>query len=138
VSTNVDLVRSIYAAWERGDYSSAEWAHPEIDFVQRDGPTPGIRTGPAGMAEAWRSSLEAWEDLRIEANEYRELDDERILVLVHWTGRGKASGVALEQIVNKPASLFHVRNGKVTRLVLYWDGDRALADLGLDPEGSPP
>jgi hypothetical protein len=31
--------------------------------------------------------MSAWEDFRINAEEYRELDNERVLVLVRWTGR---------------------------------------------------
>jgi ketosteroid isomerase-like protein len=32
------------------------------------------------------------------------------------------------------ASLFHIRDGKVMRLVLYLDRRRALADVGLKPK----
>jgi ketosteroid isomerase-like protein len=137
-SANLELVRSIHAAWERGDYSSAEWAHREIEYVFADGPTPGSWTGPAGMAEGWRGFLSAWKEFRVEADEYRELDSERVLVLVHRSGRGKTSGLEVGQIGTRGASPFHIRDRKVTRLVIYQDGERALADLGLVPKtGSP-
>ena len=128
---NMELVRSIFAAWERGDYSSAKWAHSEIEFVNADGPTPGTWTGLAAMARAWREALSAFEELRVEADEYRALDDERVLVLMHFSGRGKASGLEVGDIHMKGANLFHVRDGKVARLVTYWDRERAFADLGL-------
>jgi ketosteroid isomerase-like protein len=133
-SANVALVRSIYTAWERGDFSSADWAHPEIEYVIADGPDPGSWTGLAGMAEAMRSILSAWEEFRSEPEEYRELDDERVLVLTRRSGRGKASGLELGQMRAKGAQLFEVRGGKVTRFVTYWESARALADLGLAPE----
>jgi ketosteroid isomerase-like protein len=129
--TNLDLVRSIYADWERGDWTSAEWAHPEIEMVFPDGPNAGRWTGLAGMADGTRDLLNAWEDYRVQAEEYREIDGERILVLVRPSGRGKTSGVDLGQMRHKGAILFHVRDGKVTRLVAYFDRDRALADLGF-------
>jgi ketosteroid isomerase-like protein len=84
------------------------------------------------MRESWRGWLGAWEDVRFEAEEYRELDDGRVLVLVHVTGgRGKTSGLELREVRTEGASLFEVHNGKVTRFVNYWERDRALADLGL-------
>jgi ketosteroid isomerase-like protein len=131
MSENLDLVRSIFADCERGDFSSAEWADPEIKYVFTDGPTPGTWTGLVGMAEVWRDWLSAWEDMNIEAQEYRELDDERVLVLGRYSGRGKTSGLELGPMGAKGALLFHIRDGKVTRFVGYWDRDRALADLGL-------
>jgi ketosteroid isomerase-like protein len=131
MSENLDLVRSIYAEWERGDFRSAWWAHPQIEYVYADGPEPGSWTGLAGMAEAWRIRLSAFEDFRFVVDEYREIDDTRVLALIRGSGRFKASGLSFEQTGGEPAHVFHVRDGKVTKLVAYNDRDRALADLGF-------
>jgi ketosteroid isomerase-like protein len=128
---NVDLVRSIYAAWERGDFSSADWAHPGIELVVADGPAPESWRGLAGIAEGWGAYVANWEDYRSEAEKYYELDGERILVFTRNFGRGKTSGLEVGPIARKGAVLFQVRDGKVTRLVAYFDRQRALADLGL-------
>jgi ketosteroid isomerase-like protein len=130
---NVELVRSIYADWERGDFSSAEWAHPEIEFVIAEGPTARSWTGLAGMAEGYRDFLSAWEEWRVEAEEICEIDGERVLVLSHFGGRGKTSGLELGTRM-KGAELFHVREGKVTRLILYGVREHVLADLGLSEQ----
>src|SRR6266566_4904189 len=69
-SADLDLVRSIYADWERGDFSSAAWTRPEMEFVWGDGPSPASRSGFGGMAESIRDWLEVWEDWHVEAEEY--------------------------------------------------------------------
>src|SRR5271165_1241453 len=132
MSENLDLVRSICANWERGDFSSVEWAHPEIEFVVPDGLNPASWTGLAGLAEGFRGFLSAWEGLRSEADEFREIDHERVLVLTHLSGRGKTSGLELGQVQTKQANLLQIRVGKVIRLVIYNYRDHALADLGLE------
>ena len=127
----MDLVRSICSAWERGDYSSDEWAHPEIEFVILGGLTPGTWTGRAGMAESWRTWLGAWDAFHQEAYEYRQLDGDRVLVFFRVSGRGKTSGMDLAQMQPRLAAVFHVHASQVTRFVGYNDPEHALADLEL-------
>ena len=129
---NVQLVRSMYAAWEEGDFSWTGWAHPEIHYVMADGPAPGSWTGMTDAAKGFRGFLSAWEEHRIEVDEYRELEPDRFLVLAHYTGRGKTSGLELGEMRTKVAHVVEVRGGKVTRFVAYFDHKRALADLGLE------
>jgi ketosteroid isomerase-like protein len=131
MSENLDLVRSLHAAFERGEFTSTEWADPEIEFEFADGPDPGSWAGIAGIAVGWRAFQSPWEDFHITPTEYRELDDERVLVLVRFSGRARTSGMELGQMPTKNASVWHVRGGKVTRVVFYWDRERAFADLGL-------
>jgi ketosteroid isomerase-like protein len=132
MSANLDLVRSIYPAWGRGDYfGSTEWMHPEMEYVVADGPAPGRWTGVAATSEAWRDILDVWDDLCIEAEAFREIDGDRVLVLIAATGRGKTSGLAVEQMHATGAHVFSIRGSEVVRLVFYWERDHALADLGL-------
>ena len=78
-ASNLDLAPRIFADWERGDFSSVEWAHPEIALVIAEGFEPGSWTGVSAWME-WRDDyLSAWEDFSLKAEQYRELDDERVL-----------------------------------------------------------
>jgi ketosteroid isomerase-like protein len=129
---NVQLVRSISAAHERGDYGSAEWAHPDVEYVIVGGPTPGSWRGRAAMAKAAGELFGAWNDHYTVAEEFRELDSERVLVLAHGSGCGKASGVELEAAQWQLAALYQVRDGRVIRHVVYLDREDVFADLGLE------
>jgi ketosteroid isomerase-like protein len=133
-SANLDIVRSMYSAWGRGDISWTDLTHPEMELVIADGPLPGSWTGLDEVREFSRDFLSAWEEFRFEVKEYRELDPERVLVLLERSGRGNTSGLELAQMRTKGVHVVHVRDGKVTRLVGFWDRDRGLADLGLAPE----
>jgi hypothetical protein len=50
------------------------------------------------MVEGFRELVVAWEDWRPYADEFRELDDERVLVLDHFSGRGKTSGLEVREV----------------------------------------
>jgi hypothetical protein len=52
MSQNLDLVRSIYADWGRGDFSSPEWAAAEIEWRAIGGPEPSSGSGVASLAHA--------------------------------------------------------------------------------------
>jgi hypothetical protein len=132
MSEHVNLVRSIYADWERGVWTSAAWARSDVEFAVADGPEPGVVRGVPAMAESWQQWLSAWEDYRLEAEEYRELDEERVLVLHRYSGRGRASRLEIGQVWTEAATVFTVREDKVSRIAVYNDRDRALADLGLE------
>ena len=54
-----------------------------------------------------------------------------MLVTLQRTRQDERTGA---RSMDEGSELFHVRGGKVTRLVLYWDRERAFADLGLSEQ----
>jgi ketosteroid isomerase-like protein len=97
-------------------------------------PTVPIRVAGVALLE-WlpaRARLSALEAVRAVAEEYREVDAERVLALDHYIGHFKASGLAENQMRTEGAHLFRLRGDKVVQLTLYHDRHRALADVGLE------
>jgi ketosteroid isomerase-like protein len=128
MSESLDLVRSIYADWERGDFSRDDWADPDIELVRPESVDGDALQGRDASAGGWRTWLGAWQDFRAEAHDYRVLDDERVIVFGRMRGVGRLSGTSTDA---ETVNLFQIRDEKVVRLVLYSNRDRALADLGL-------
>jgi pimeloyl-ACP methyl ester carboxylesterase len=84
------------------------------------------------MARAAGELFNVWDEHRTVVEEVRPLDGERVLVLGHSSGRGKASGVELDAAQRQVAALYQVRAGKVIRHVVYLDRADAFADLGIE------
>src|SRR5918999_3565320 len=95
---NVEIVRGMLEAWNRGDYESAqEPLDPEIVAEMRggtplDGTYQGLPAFVAVMAKFWGT----FEDFRSEVEEFRSEGD-TVFATVHHYGRGKSSGVSVEQ-----------------------------------------
>jgi ketosteroid isomerase-like protein len=88
---NVEIAREIYRDWERGDFSSVEWADPDIEFMLGSGADEAVHRGTEAIGQAWTEWLRAWDEFRVEAEKFLDLGDD-ILVLVKFGGRGKTSG----------------------------------------------
>ena len=71
--------------------------------------------------------LQAFSDLRIEAAEIIDLDDDRVLVLSRHTALYKLSGAPIDHEVG---DLFTLRAGKVVRYVSYWNRAEAMKAVG--------
>ena len=124
---NVEIVRSIYERWEKGDFSATEWAAPDIDFTTAD------QRGGSGtdvMANIWGDLLQTMDDFAVVPDQFLEVGDDRVLVLARFRGRGRGSGAPVRDLFG--GSLFTLnQEGKVVRLTLFTDRERALEAAGL-------
>lgn len=128
-SENVEAVRRISDAWARGDFSSAEWADPEIDF-RTQFMASETHHGIKAAAREWGGWLHTFEDFRSEALEFFDVGDQ-VVTFNRFSGSGKSSGVPLSEIPG--AARFVLRDGKVVELELYTDRKQALRDAGIEP-----
>src|SRR6185312_1151397 len=97
MSENLNLVRSMFDSWAAGELDPTEWAHPDIEFDEPDGPDARSVKGIEALRVRIRDFRDNMSEWRIEAETCRELEDGRVLVLSRVTGRGGASGMRIGQ-----------------------------------------
>jgi hypothetical protein len=133
MSENLDLVSRCTATTLNAASSSAppSGRTPRSSASWWTGLRPTAGSAWPEWHECGKGFLAAYEDFSAYVEEYREIDARRILVLLQFSGRGRASGLEIGSMSIRNASVYDIEGGLVRRLALYWDRDRALADLGL-------
>jgi ketosteroid isomerase-like protein len=126
---NVAVVRRAFEAFIRGDFELAMAAFdPAVEYdLTRIVPDGQVLSGPAGVWEGMRRWLVAWEDYRMEVDEYLDAGDS-VVVSFRESGRGKGTGLPVEQSVT---GIWKLDDGKVVRVTPYLDRRQALQAAGL-------
>jgi ketosteroid isomerase-like protein len=124
---NAALLRHAFEAFNRAGIDAVlDLMHPEVEVVDLPQvPEERHRRGRAAIAAWFRSLDEIWDRLRLDAEEVTELDDERVLAVVRFSGHARSSGVEIDQRV---ATVFTVREGKAVRWRICPTRDEAVAD----------
>ena len=127
---NVELVRNAYMAGNKGDRDAAlRSADPEIVIdATRRVLNPATYVGIDGARQWFAEMDEVWERFGLEMDEFIDAGD-RVVVLGRLTGKGKASGVEVEQPI---ATVWTVRDGRIIRGEIGYTSRReALEAAGL-------
>jgi ketosteroid isomerase-like protein len=132
---NMEIVRSIYAAWERGDFGQSGVFDPGIRVVWLPSPEgEGPETvGLEGMGRAMKDWMESWEQVTTAAEQLIDAGDQ-VVVIAEWRGLGKTSGVFTKW---RYGAVYTLREGKVTSIISYTDPAAALEAVGLEKAAKP-
>ena len=129
---HVELVRAVWEAWERGDTDAVlSFIDPDVEWLTaiERGLAGGVYHGHQGMRENWNLWRTEFDDFSIQADEIRDLGDERVLTLARIQFRGRASGIMVE---SELALLMTIRDGKIVHSEDYLSYKDALKAVGLE------
>ena len=127
---NVDLVRAVYDALNRGDWDAALVAPGfELDFSRAIGPGRGVYEGRDQLRRFLAELGEGWESVRFEPHEFIEAGD---LVVVPMTQHVKGrDGI---EVSASPTMVWTIRDGAIERAVMYQEREDALEAAGLSAQ----
>jgi ketosteroid isomerase-like protein len=122
---NVEIVRGALEAYARGDLERA-LADTDADVVWNPAEEPPMR----GLDEV-RAYLQrwegVWEELDTTPEEFTDAGD-RVVVTIHFRGRGRGSGVEVDA---RSHHVYTLRDGRTVRMDEFTDRADALKAAGL-------
>ena len=126
---NVEIVRIVWDAWNRGDYSAAlEPIAPDIRLESHLGAEFDATLDGIASVQKWLGSFwGAFVDFHSEVEEYIPAGDD-VVISIHHHAKGKSSGVEVEM---HNWQVFTVREGKIVRYRLFRTRGEALEAAGL-------
>jgi uncharacterized protein len=127
--SNEQRLRRGYEALSRGDYEAIrELLHPEILLRDRpEVPDAGSYRGFEGMLATLGDTSDSFENFRLDPIRFFE-HGEKVVVFVEMTGRGRTSGVPVEERI---AHLWTLRDGLAVELRAFTQPADALEAAGL-------
>jgi ketosteroid isomerase-like protein len=120
---------------ERSFAENVHLLDPDIvwDMSRVQVPDGAAFTGPPGLLGFLDTWTESFASEHIDAEEVVD-GGEQVLVMVHHSGRGRISGIEVDQ---RFAMVWTVRNGRAVRMEMYLTREEALEAMGLG-EGDAP
>jgi ketosteroid isomerase-like protein len=133
-STNVEVVRRQFAAFGRGGLEEvARHWHPDIDWRAVEGAADdvGVMRGTQALRLYYEDWLDTFDDLHAEVDEVIAEAGERVAVVVHHRGRGRASGVSID---GRYYVVCTVKERKILSGREYETREQALEAMALSEE----
>jgi ketosteroid isomerase-like protein len=125
---NLEVVARHMAAYLSGDYATALTAYSAyVECDTRARPEGQVYRGREGIVEAFRVWRGTWDDWNGDIEEIVDAGD-RVLMVLHESGRGKASGVQVEQ---RTFFVYELRDRMIVRVTVLVDEDQAREAAGL-------
>ena len=127
---NVELVKRMQEAFVGAQPELAlAFLHPDVVYDARERPDGRVWRGREQITGAMLDWSDVWDDWEVEAERYVDAGENQVLILWHERGRGKESGIVMDQ---RGANLVTIAESRIVHMQLYVDQRDALRAIGLD------
>ena len=131
VRQDVEVVRSVFDAWNSGDMQAFRDGYAEDAVLVTDPrfPEGGTFEGTAEVERFFDGLRQGWEGGRSYARDPQLSEaGERVMATFEWRGTGETSGI---DVFFDTTALFTVRGNRIAQVEFYFDHDEALKAAGL-------